>query len=294
MNRVLIYFAYDKDGIFDDYIFYALEKLRPFIGHIIVVINGDIQKGYEDSFRKYADNIIIRPNIGFDVWAYKTGIDSIGWDALSEYDELILMNHTIIGPVYDLGDMFDAMDKRDVDFWGITKCFEERDPGAIATWGNPYGFIPEHIQSSFTVFRKSIFKSKPFQDLWDNMPMIKSYYESGGTYEQVITKKFADLGFTWDCYTDYSSITSDFYGCCPLITAPQVVIRDLKSPFFKRRSFFTSKFEFPCAIPYIREFWDFLKTQTTFDTDMVMKNLIRTCNQHDLMESLLLVDVIDL
>lgn len=293
MKRLLIYFIYDKDGIVDDYILYALEKLRPFAEKILVVSNGKLRKESQQALSQWVDETIMRANTGFDVWAYKAGIESIGWAQLNEYDELILMNYTIMGPVYDLVDMFEEMQSRDLDFWGITKCFEEDNPAAVAMWKNPYGYIPEHIQSSFCVFRRRLFQSDVFHDLWDNMPMINSYYESGGTYEQIITKKFADLGFKWDCYTDYSGLNEKIYGCCPLITAPLVVVGDLKSPFFKRRSFFTSKLEFPTTVPYVRDFWNFLCKKTDYDTGMVMKNMIRCCNQRDIVESLLLFHVID-
>lgn len=292
MKRLLIYFAYDENGILDDYIYFAIDKLQPFVAAIVAVINGKLMPQCKTELEKRADSVIVRDNHGFDVWAYKTAIDSIGWNGLMEYDEIILMNHTIMGPIYDLAPMFQKMEQRDLDFWGITKCFEEKEPSAVKLWKNPYGYIPEHIQSSFTVFRKRLFSSKAFHKLWDNMPEIKSYYESGGTYEQVITKKFSDLGYKWDCYTDYSSLDPEVFTCCPLITAPLVVVRDLKSPFFKRRSFFTSKSEFPTLVPSVYAFWRFLQS-TNYDTQLVIKNLVRTCNQRDIVESLLMMHVIN-
>ena len=293
MKRALIYFIYDGEGIVDDYIYYAIDCLRPFVSHLITVVNGKLQEHCKAELEIRSDQLIQRDNTGFDVWAYKTAIDSIGWEALETYDELALVNYTIMGPVYDLSDMFTEMDKRDVDFWGITKCFETREPEAQKMWQNPYGYIPEHIQSSFCVFRKSLFTTNVFHDLWDNMPATNSYQEAGGTYEQVITKKFGDLGFKWDCYTDFSTLDEKIYGCCPLITSPLTVIKDLYSPFFKRRSFFTSKFESPSTVPHLRDFWEFIKNETDYDTAMAMRNLIRTCNQRDIVESLLLTNVVD-
>lgn len=292
LKRVLFYFAYDAQGVLDDYIYYALEKMRPFMERIVVVVNGKLKKDCYDMLDRYADKTIVRPNVGFDVWAYKTGIDDMGWDALMEYDEFIIMNHTIMGPIYDLTDMFTEMESRTVDFWGITKCFKEESPAAADMWKNPYGYIPEHIQSSFCVFRKSLFSQDVFQQLWNKMPMIYSYYESGGTFEQVITKKFADLGFTWSCYTDYTTLDPKVHGCCPLITAPLEVVKELKSPFFKRRTFFTHKAEFTATVPWVLDFWKFLCEESDYDTDMVMVNLIRSCNQRDLVESFLLMHIV--
>ena len=89
------------------------------------------------------------------------------------------------------------------------------------------------------------------------MPEIKSYYESGGTYEQVITKKFSDLGYKWDCYTDYSSLDPEVFTCCPLITAPLVVVRDLKSPFFNHS--LLQKVNFPLSFLQSMHFGAFCK-----------------------------------
>ena len=57
---------------------------------------------------------------GWDVWAYKTGLDSYGWKKLAEFDEVVLFNATIMGPVYPFEEMFTEMAGRNIDFWGIT------------------------------------------------------------------------------------------------------------------------------------------------------------------------------
>ncbi|MCI9592440.1 MAG: hypothetical protein HFG42_18265 [Lachnospiraceae bacterium] len=288
MDRLAIYFFFDKDGIVDRYVGNILEELVKNTQRLIVVSNGPLIKESELFIKKYTQDLIIRENRGFDVWAYKTVMDSLGWEEILTFDEVILMNYTIMGPVYPLSEVFDTMDqKAELDFWGITKCFREDSKGAQEMWNNPYGYIPEHIQSSFTVFRKSIVSSLIFQQYWDNMPPILSYYESGGKHEQVITKYFADNGFKWDCYTQYDDVDYEYYGCCPLITFPLEVIKGKRSPFFKRRSFFTSKCESTSALPKAKELLDFLEKETTYDTSMIYENLIRTCNQRDLLEAFL-------
>jgi len=287
MKRLLIYFFYDKHGVVDRYVRHTLASVRPFCDEMLVVSNGEVNSDGHQLFSQIANNVIIRKNTGFDVWAYKTALDSYGWNKLNEYEEIVLMNYTIMGPVYDLQPMFEQMDKRKaLDFWGITKCFEERSPEAQKLWNCPYGYAPEHIQSSFTAFRRSIFSSEIFRNIWDNMPMITSYYESGGCYEQYITKYYADKGFRWDCYTNYDDLDPKFFGCCPLITMPLEIVGRKKSPFFKRRSFFTSRLEFPSPLPNCTEFVEYLKTDTTFDVELLYENLVRTVNQRDLINTL--------
>ena len=293
MKRIAIYFFFDRDGQVDSYVEKVLSSLKPYIDYLLVVCNGKLATQGKELLDHYSDKLLIRKNEGFDVWAYKDAMDSMGWDRLTEYDELVLMNYTIMGPVYPLSEMFDAMDKRpELDFWGITKCFREDSPEAQKLWNCPYGYVPEHIQSSFTVFRKRLMLSNIFQSYWNNMPAIKSYYESGGRHEQFITKYLADSGFKWDCYTNYDDMDPKLYGCCPLITHPLAVVKELRSPFFKRRSFFTPKLENPSSTPVIKDFLSFLKDETSYDTELLYPNLIRGCNQRDLMETLQWVHIL--
>ncbi|MER3115540.1 rhamnan synthesis F family protein, partial [Bacillus altitudinis] len=140
---------------------------------------------------------------------------------------------TTMGPVYPFANMFEEMKSQEVDFWGITKTHkvEGYDFGY-----NPYGYLPEHIQSYFIVYRKSLVQSPDLQRYWEKMPEIVSYNQSVGLYESAFTKMFEDKGFRWDVYVN----TDDFEGVTdqPLMFYPYKLIRDRKCPIFKRRSFF--------------------------------------------------------
>lgn len=120
MRRLCIYFFFDSDGIVDAYVLDCLKKMAKHTEKILFVSNSKLTS---ESKKHLATIKIVevkeRPNEGFDVWAYKHGIDSLGWEQLRTYDEVIFMNFTIVGPVYPLSEMFNEMDKRDVDFWGI-------------------------------------------------------------------------------------------------------------------------------------------------------------------------------
>lgn len=293
MKRLGIYFFFDKQGIVDRYVDYVLQDFHQHVEKLIVVCNGELNEEGRKLFEKYTSDIIVRENKGFDVWAYKTALDSEGWDKLVTYDEVILMNYTIMGPVYPLQEMFDTMDQRtELDFWGITKSFSLDSAIAQELWQCPYGHIPQHIQSSFMSFRRSIVSSTVFQKYWDEMPMIKTYHESGGKHEQFITKYFEENGFQWDCYTNYDDMDEKSFTSCPLIVAPLEVVKKRRSPFFKRRTFFTTKLDYEQSVPMAKEFLDFLEQETSYDTSMIYCNLIRTCNQRDLVENFLLFHIV--
>lgn len=162
INRLGIFFFYDKDGIVDDYITYMLEDMKKNVSDLLVVCNGKVTPEGRQKLQDITDDVIVRENTGFDVWAYKEGMQYYGWDKLSFYDEVILFNFTIFGPLYPFKEMFDEMDQRDLDFWGITTYHgAPYDPfGKIK-----YGYLPEHIQSHFIVVRNDMLVSYEFKKI---------------------------------------------------------------------------------------------------------------------------------
>ena len=95
IKRLIIFFFYDKDGIVDDYIPYMLNDLNKNISELMIVCNGLLEDKSREKLEKLTSNILVRENKGFDIWAYKTGLEHYGWKKLAEFDEVIFMNFTI-------------------------------------------------------------------------------------------------------------------------------------------------------------------------------------------------------
>ena len=153
VRRLVIYFFYDADGIVDRYVPYMLEDISRSCTELFIVCNGKLTSEGRETFRKLTPHIFVRENTGFDVWAYKESLEHYGWDQLKEFDEVVMMNSTIMGPLYPFSEMFDEMNQRDVDFWGITKHHKyPSDPFHSIS----YGYIPEHVQSHFIAVRNSM------------------------------------------------------------------------------------------------------------------------------------------
>ncbi|RRD95377.1 rhamnan synthesis protein F [Clostridiales bacterium COT073_COT-073] len=279
-NRVLIYFFYDRDGIIDKYIDYQLLDLKKNVREIIFVSNGELQKDSKERILKIVDKVLERENSGFDVWAYKAGIEYLGWDKLKQVEELILMNFTMYGPLYPFKEMFDKMDRNEeVDFWGITKHHGfDFDPfGTIE-----YGYIPEHIQSSFIAIRNNMLNSSEFKDYWNNMPSVNSYGEAVGKHEAIFTKKFNELGYKSEVYIKTDDLKE--FTHYPLMIMPLELVKNRRCPVFKRKSFSNEYYEFlNCTLgePTI-ELIDFIKNNLDYDLDLVWDNLLRVENMSDL------------
>lgn len=283
VKRLGIYFFYEKEGYVDTFIKFFFEDYIKQVTDMIVVCNGELNQEGHEFFEQYTDRVIVRENKGLDVWAYKTALDSMGWEKLVEYDEICFVNCTIMGPVYSLKNAFDDMAAEDLDFWGMTKHYIiPYDP-----WGNcPYGYVPEHIQSHFMVFRKSLVSSEEYQKFWDEMPMIEGYNDSVARFESYFTKCFADKGFKWDVYVK----TDDMAGKTnyPLMNNAKELIRDRKCPIFKRRTFWQpyEYFMYNNVGQPAKELYDYLKETGLYDVNLIWDNLLRTCHQADFTKNL--------
>lgn len=166
-KRAAIYLFFDERGIVDDYILFKLSELRKHVGNIFVISNSPLDAEARSRLEPVADIVRERQNVGYDVWGYKDALEQIGWDALAAFDEVILMNYTFFGPIFPFSEMFDAMDARQCDFWGIS--------GHREIIPNPYtgkGSLPLHIQSHFIAIRQPMLSSPEFRSYWDQMPMI--------------------------------------------------------------------------------------------------------------------------
>lgn len=279
INRLVIYFFYDADGIVDRYVPYMLEEMKKNSSEIFVVVNGKLTPEGKKIFEEITPKVFVRENVGFDVWAYKEAMEQYGWEKLSEFDEVVLMNFTFYGPLYPLSETFLAMNQKDVDFWGITKHHGfSFDPfGTIEC-----GYIPEHIQSSFIVIRSKMLNSVEFHDYWNKMPKICSYGEAVGKHEAIFTKKFEDYGFKSAVYIETDDLKD--YTHYPLMIMPLELIKNRRCPIFKRKSFTNEYYEFmnACLGEPTVEMYKYIQDNLDYDLDMVWENLLRTDNMSDI------------
>ena len=270
-KRYCICVFWEKDGIVRDYFSYYLKGLQEVAEKILVVVNGKIS---EDSRKLLSDmgiNVLVRENKGLDFWAYKAGIETAGYEELSKYDELILTNCTCYGPIKPFSEMFEEMEKRDCDFWGITKHPEH----SFFRVNKKKVKIVEHIQSYFIVFNNSMFTSKDFKNYWKHLKKVRTFKEAVAYNEISFTKYFKDKGFKDDSYIDINIHKQ-------LVDNPMCVTYKLLKkgilPVVKRKAICG---EFDQL--FIRELTSksaqiikFLKDNTNYDTKMIYQDLLAT------------------
>lgn len=276
-QRLGIYCFYDKYGHAASLIKTFLDDLMDNLDDLVVVVNGQLSDQARQLFSEYTKTIIVRENKGLDVAAYKQAILTLGWEKLESYDEVICLNDTVMGPVYPFREMFACMDRKDVDFWGIT---------AYAGETVDKEQIPTHLQAYWHAYRRSLVSSPAFHEYWETMPLWKDYAEVTRKHEMTFTKHFTDLGFTWASYIDWRKYQG--YSSYPLLYMPMQIVRDDRCPIFKRRSFFvdySAYFDQTAGQPAL-DLYEYLRDHTDYDVDMIWDAILPSYNIDDIRKAM--------
>ncbi|WP_270557025.1 rhamnan synthesis F family protein [Bifidobacterium breve] len=276
-QRLGIYCFYDKYGHAASFIKTFLDDLMDNLDDLVVVVNGQLSDQARQLFSEYTKTIIVRENKGLDVAAYKQAILTLGWEKLESYDEVVCLNDTVMGPVYPFREMFACMDRKDVDFWGITAYVGETVDKEQ---------IPTHLQAYWHAYRRSLVSSPAFHEYWETMPLWKDYAEVTRKHEMTFTKHFADLGFTWTSYIDCRKYQG--YSSYPLLYMPMQIVRDDRCPIFKRRSFFvdySAYFDQTAGQPAL-DLYEYLRDHTDYDVDMIWDAILPSYNIDDIRKAM--------
>jgi lipopolysaccharide biosynthesis protein len=114
---------------------------------------------------------------------HKAVFDHVGYDYLSSFEEVLVTNFTLFGPVFS-SDFFSKMDSTPCDFWGLAGYNENKGQSDI-----------EHLQSYFVAYRQSS-RQRRTCNYWQQLPKIESYLDSVNLHELAQTPYFSSRGYT--------------------------------------------------------------------------------------------------
>lgn len=225
-RRAVVYVVYDRRGEVDDFVEYALAELRPHATHILAVVNGSLTQEGRERLERVSDDILVRGNRGYDIWAHKDAL--VRLEALPVFDEVILANDTWFGPVRPYAPVFERMDGRPVHFWGMTDHAEQIP--------NPFtgdGRLPYHLQSFWIAVRREMLVSEAWRRYWRDLPVMDRYEDAVLLHETIFTEHFTDRGFVAEAAYPCAEYPSDH----PALFNADLLLDD-GCPLLKRRPFF--------------------------------------------------------
>lgn len=254
MKRAVIFAHYDKDSIIDDYVIFYLKELKKNIEKVIFVSCNELNDFEKQKLNNIADNIISEVHNEYDFGSYKRGFEILKAEGLSNYEEIIFANDSCYGPMFPLCDIFEHMEEKDCDFWGITK--------------NYYGLKGKnpHMQSYFFALRKNAFISNEFISFISNIQEQNNKNSIVENYEIGLSKMLYQNGFKDGVYIDkFKNIAN------PTIKKWKELILKYKMPFLK------------CSILRLRncdyttaDGWQEVVEKTNYPAELIEQNLQKT------------------
>lgn len=250
MKRLGIFVFYDKEGFVDLYVDYLLYDLKKCLNKLIIVINGKIDELGYIIFRKYADQIVIRDNKGFDLGAYKEVIEYLHQKKeMEEWDEIVFCNDTFYGPFLPFTQIFDEMEQRSVDFWGLNYV----DNSFLS-----------HIQSYFLVFGKNIVINGELlsymNSIYSDLSEISEIY---AVFEVGIFSYLKKQGYSYDtfAYTENYSI----YECA------DTCVERFHFPILKKRCFSP---QYYYDVNW-EELLQYIQSEREYDINLIIQSVYR-------------------
>lgn len=199
-KKILFYVHFNKKDEVDDYVIYQLGEMRKLFDKVILISNSHTDAADKPKFNGLYDQFIQRENVGYDFAAWRDGFNEFGWDRLTKYDELTIMNDTCFGPIHDFEPIYREMQSRKVDFWGMTSNLALNN--VVKDENDKYIYSPIHLQSYYITFNKNVTNSIIFKNFWTSVKNLRDVMSVIRNYEIVITDLLAKNGFTYDAYYD--------------------------------------------------------------------------------------------
>lgn len=230
-KRLTLYVYYGRTQQIEKNDWHVLEALRAISQRLFVISNSPLSDADTEELGTVADDVMQRENKGFDFGAWRDAMAKIGYKELAAYDEIVLVNNSVIGPVYPLSEAFAVMEKRKCDFWGLT-LFEFSQNGDFL--GLP--FVPEHLQSYFLVFNRNVVQSAAFMEFFRNVRDLDNVKGVIAQYETQLTKALKKAGFRYEPYIRETNYLGRMFSRDDLLYSKPWLYLLLRMPFIKKKA----------------------------------------------------------
>jgi rhamnosyltransferase len=213
MRRVAIFAHYDPRDTIKRYIVHHLAALREVCDEVHFASTAQLADKELAKLEGIVTSHRLCENTGYDfgMWARV-----IGGLALGQWDELVLTNSSVFGPLVPLAGAFERMRGVDCDFWGMTDSLE----------------MEYHIQSFFLVFRARLLKSGQVERFFASVLPYRNKWQVIRSYEIGLTHFLLDQGFKPSVVASVGDPRLRIGVCNPCIGMP-IALTKLGVPYVK-------------------------------------------------------------
>ena len=213
MRRVAIFAHYDPQDTIKRYILHHLAALREVCDEIHFVSNSQLAREELAKLSGVVTSHRLGENTGYDFGMWAQAIRGLD---LQEWDELVLANSSVFGPLAPLASSFERMRATDCDFWGMSDSLE----------------IEYHVQSFFLVIRSTVLKSGQVERFFASVLPYRHKRQVIRSYELGLTHFLLDQGFAPAAVASVNDPRLRLGICNPCMRVPIDLI-DLGVPYVK-------------------------------------------------------------
>ncbi|MBI4701105.1 MAG: hypothetical protein HY744_08095 [Deltaproteobacteria bacterium] len=176
MKRLCIYAHFDAQGEVKRHVRQCLRELRRDCQRVELLSTAALPPAEVAEAETCCDAVTLKGNAGYDFGMWRHALAS---RELGEWDELVLVNSSVFGPVFPLGPVFARMTASACDFWGMTDNHE----------------IAWHLQSYFLAFKRRVLGSPAFAEFWSSVLPYRDKAQAIRSYEVGLTVFLQGAGF---------------------------------------------------------------------------------------------------
>lgn len=276
-RRLGIFFVETEPISPKSYIADLLNGVGKYCTQVVVVCAASMADDFKHLYGELCDDIVPCDMQKQDVlWGYRTGLLFIGRERAAIFEEIILFNNSVFGPIRDLDILFETMDQKELDFWGVTLGAAYSEP---SLWQHPTP-QPNTLDSYFLAVTKHLFSAEAFWQFFQTLPPQATVVPGGAS----LTTHFASQGYRWASYVEPTLIcTAEEF-----VLRPAVALREGLCPFVKRSSFTSDMADVLSHTmgEGAREALNYLQEETVYDTENILQYLLQTHNMADIKNSL--------
>jgi len=180
-QRAIVFAHFDPHGLFDPHVHHALACYRPLADRLVVVSNA--ARRLPPTLRPLVDTFLPRANVGYDFAAWRDGLATLEPGA---YDEVLCINDSVYGPLFDLRPALAAPRLAEADLWGMVLSDQNtcRDAPRVP-----------HLQSWFLGMRRPLLESDAWDRFWRSVEPAAGKRETIDRYEIGFSAAMAAAGF---------------------------------------------------------------------------------------------------
>jgi len=175
-RRLVLYAHWDAEARVRPFTLFHLRALRELGATVDFVSNSPLAAAEQEALRPLCQRVLLRDNVGYDFAMWQEALRGV---APGAWDEVILTNSSVIGPLFPLAPIFERMTTGGWDFWGMTE-----------TWQ-----VMHHLQSYFLVLRAPVLASPVLGRFFESVLPYRNKKAVIHAYELGLTSALADAGF---------------------------------------------------------------------------------------------------